>query len=230
MAVSPSQPFSTLLSAASVLSGLEQNTAHSLDIATVLKSRLARTQEILQQDDFDKSSEANLDVLQYITAKVSLRLVERLQSSLDPDDYARSSPGSSSPLLGTRDLSYIRTLFSVIFRWGVAPLLTEFELIRPGRHAPETGGPCIIDLTERQLDHEDLPLVTLRLLRLPFRATDLRQTWITSIFSQHAVDVLTPGLIVGWAPKPISDSFARHAKEVRSLTIRFINVYGSLAH
>jgi hypothetical protein len=42
--------------------------------------------------------------------------------------------------------------------------------------------------------------------------------------------VFTPGLIVGWTPKPISDSFARHAKEVRSLTIRFINVYGSLAH
>jgi hypothetical protein len=85
-----SQPISTL-SAASVQSGSEQKAAHSIDIGTVLKSRLARTEEILQQDDFDKFSEANLDVLQYITAKVSLRLVERLQSSLDPDDYACSS-------------------------------------------------------------------------------------------------------------------------------------------
>ncbi|KAF8490277.1 hypothetical protein JB92DRAFT_3010158 [Gautieria morchelliformis] len=224
MAENSPQPLSTLISAAAVLSGSEQKTARSLDIATVLKSRLARTHEILQQDGFDKFSEVNLEVLQYITAKESLRLVEMLQSSLDPDDYALSSPGSSSPLLGTRDLSYVRTLFSVIFRWGVAPLLTEFELIRPGRQAPETGEPHIIDLTERELDHEDLPLVMLRLLKLPFGPTDLRQTWITSILSQHAVDVLTPCLVVGWAPKPMSDSFARHAKEVRSLTIRFINV------
>lgn len=224
MAENASQLLSTLISAAAVLSGSEHKTAQSPDLATVLKTRLVRTYGILQQDEHVIVSEVSLKVLQFITAKESLCLVESIQSLLDPDD---SSYGSQTLLLGTRDISYVRTLLSIIFKWGVAPLVTELELTRHSFHAPKPGEPRIIDLTERQLHPEDIPSITLRLLNLLFGSTKIHQTWITtSILSQHSVDLLTPCLIVGWAPESaIFESFSRHARDVKALAIRFINVY-----
>jgi hypothetical protein len=130
-----------------------------------------------------------------------------MQSLLDPDDvpWSGSGSGSSPPHLGTRDLSHVRTLLTVIFNWGVTPLIMELELNLPGHQAHGSptlsGEPRIIDLTERLLDFDELPVMTLRLLRLLFGQTKIRQTWIpTSILSYHAVDLLTPSLVVGWAP------------------------------
>lgn len=218
-----SQLLSTLISAAAVLSGSDHETARSPDLATVLKNRLVRTYDILDQGEYDDVSEVDLKILQFITAMESLRLLERIQSLLDPDD---SGSETSSLLLGTRDLSYVRTLLSIVFKWGVSPLVTEFEPTRPGRHVPNADETLVIDLTERQLRFADIPVIALRLLNLPFGATKIHQTWITtSILSQHAVDLLTLCLIIGWSPKPVSDSFAGHAGDVKGLAIRFINLY-----
>ena len=232
MAEDPPELFSTLISAAAILSGSSEHKTQSPDVVTVLKSRLVRTFEILQQDGLEDVSGGNLRDMQFMTAKESLCLVERIQGLLDPDDAPPSGSGSSPPLLGTRDLSHVRTLLSIIFKWAVMPLVSELELTLPGRKAGSKTdeGSGIIDLTEsRKVDYEELPAVTLRLLKLPFGTTKIRQTWITStIFSQHAVDMLTPCLVIGWAPTPISDTFIHHAKNVKALALRFLKVYVSL--
>lgn len=236
MVEEPSKVLSTLLSAAAILSGSEPKT-QSLDLATILASRLARAHELLQKDQDDNISGRSLQAVQYMTARESLHLLEKMQSVLDHDDNPPSGSGSSPPLLGTRDLSYIRTLLSVIFKWGVIPLMLELELNLPGHQAhgsPISGEPRIIDLTERLLDFEDLPVITLRILRLLFGPTKVRQTWITtSILSQHAADLLAPCLVVGWAPRQVYDvsvSISQYSKDVMSFAIRFLNVYVLYCH
>jgi len=224
----------SFVSAAAALSGSESKAAQSPDIATVLKSRLARAYEILGEEGIDTTEGSGLAELQYLTAKESLRLLENVQSLLDPTSESSGSEQlDAPPLLGTRDISHMRTLLSIVFKWAVGPLIAELELTRPGPSTLTSGEPRIIDLTERKLDFEDLPALILRILALMFGpglSGTIRQTWITtSILNHHAVDMLTPCLIIGWAPKPVSEAFSHASKDIKALSVRFTNVYVRLA-
>jgi hypothetical protein len=68
-------PFSSLLPQFYQARSPTLSTRHSPDLATVLKSRLARAREILQEGEYDNVSGSSLQVVQYITAKESLRLL-----------------------------------------------------------------------------------------------------------------------------------------------------------
>lgn len=228
--------------AAAVLSGNEnKSNVHQFpDLVTVLKSRLVRTSEILLEglNDIITIDETDLKTVQFTTAKQAVRIVGKIQELLDKE--------SSAPLLGTRDLSHVRTLLSIIFKWAVEPLMAELELDRPGGshvHVPQAQAAVgrqsqsrTIDLTERKSinNAEDLFSIVMDVLNLIFAKEEqqpgkIRQTWITtSILSRHAVDLLTPCLIMGWAAAPVHEAFKNDWKEIKRLSIRFINTYVSL--
>ncbi|KIJ57123.1 hypothetical protein M422DRAFT_238692 [Sphaerobolus stellatus SS14] len=228
----PQRLLAIVLTAAGILSGSESKTQSSPNVATVLKTRLERVHEVLGTPVEDLGG-ADLKTIQFVTAEESLGLVEAIQDVLDPESSESaevpSEPSSNPPLLGTRDLSYVRTLLSVVFKWALDPLVSELELTRPGIQTTRvTGQPRIIDLTERSIDYTKLPSVLLRVLRLVFGSEQpprIRQSWITSsLLSRHAVDVLMPCLIVGWPQKPLLEDWAESAKEIKALSIRFINI------
>ncbi|KAF8524594.1 hypothetical protein BU17DRAFT_74714 [Hysterangium stoloniferum] len=205
--------------AAGALSGPGSKSVQPSDLATVLKSRLERNEQDLE--------EADLKTLQYMTAKKAMRIVEETQNLLD-QEFGGLDSGSSAPLLGTRDLSHVRMLLSIIFKWAVEPLLAELEPDCPGVYVPALGQSRVIDLTERRINLEDLPDILMSLLNLIFGKGEprkIRQTWITtSILSRHTVDILTPCLIIGWARKPVAESFENVSKEIKTLSIRLINL------
>lgn len=205
------QSLEILLSATAALSGAEPKATRLPDVATVLRGRLEVAYGVLQESDHEDIVGMDLKTLQYVTARESLRVIEMMQDVLD-------SEGAEQPLLGTRDLSHLRTLLSVIFKWRVEPLLSAFESTRPH--------PQIIDLTDRSINFEELPGSLNRILRLLFgKDLRVRQTWVTScILSQHVVGVLLPCLIIGWAPKPLHETFIGTAKDIKTLSIRFINL------
>ncbi|KAG9317662.1 hypothetical protein JVU11DRAFT_1873 [Chiua virens] len=66
-------------------------------------------------------SDTSRNALQLETARAALKLVHRVQLLLDtiPDD---PQPG---PEIGTRDLTVLRTLLTLIFQWGINPLLAR---------------------------------------------------------------------------------------------------------
>jgi len=215
----------TLLSAAAILSGAENKTQSSPDVSAVLKSRLVQVQKILQETDYGDLSDVELKTLQYLTAKECLRLLESMQVVLDPESSSVSP--EEPPLLSTRDISYIRILLSVVFKWAILPLQSELELTRPGvQGAAPPMQPRIIDLTERSIDFRDLPAMLIRVFKLIFTddgSSRMRQSWITSsILSKHAVEILMPSLVVGWAKEPLVDGWAESGKEIKEYSIRFV--------
>lgn len=213
-----------LLSALTVISGTEGKGTSSPDLTTILKTRLTKVKDILNESISQELQSAELKKLQYMTGLESLRLVSELQDILDQEE----TPSSGPPLLGTRDIACIRTILSIIMKWGLEPLLTELELNISGVGRPSIDRvSSIIDLTDRAIDLQQLPDVLLNIMHLMFKSATktVRQSWITSsLLSNHAVGVLTPVLILGWSSKPIMGS-SDQKQQLKEFSIRYISLY-----
>src|SRR5882757_5154850 len=115
------------------------------DLKNVLVRRLTQYHQALG------SSPPSLDTVQdsqLETAQCALYVVERVQSLLDHPDPSTSHherDPTNAPAIGTRDLNTLRTLLSLIFRWGTEPLYTRLSPSFPSKPTPST--PKIIDLT-----------------------------------------------------------------------------------
>lgn len=173
------------------------------DLKNVLVRRLTQYHEILG------SSPPSLDTVQDAqleTAQCALHIVERVQCLLDNPD---------PPAIGTRDLNTLRTLLSLIFRWGTEPLYTHLSPSFPSK--PTASTPKIIDLTNTPADHATLSELLSRLMSLLFpdgpKSTPPQTHISSTLLARHAVDLLRPSMALGWLPsapvEPLRSSVLR---------------------
>ena len=223
------EQLSRWLSAGSLLINSEKG-GPATNLRAVLLARLAhyRAQRGLPElDDGDIS----LENAQEETAQEALSVVEGVQQMLDQD--ARPAPGISGgdtpagePVIGTRDVSQLRTLLSVVFKWGTEPLLARLQVVWPAKGRTQTE---LEDANDVPHSYERLTTVTRRLLSLLFPRGvhgTLPQTLITStLLHRHVTDILRPAIALGWVPKALFPESFPVVDDFRPLVMRLMSMY-----
>jgi hypothetical protein len=198
--------------------------APSLDLKSVLVNRLSRYYD--RRSSGSVSNTITLEETQFITAREALSVLDRVQRILGDAD----TETKTNPLIGTRDLGELRTLLSVVFKWGVDPLLSKVVAAWPSKNdPPESKGPRIIDLTTSAEDYELISSLVSELMNLLF-PSDLKggisQTLITTtVLDRHAIDLLRPCISLGWVPKYLASDSRPALDTARPFTLRVLNLY-----
>ncbi len=205
------------------------------DLRAVLLTRLTqyRTQRGLPECD---GGDLSLEKAQEETAQEALTVVEGVQRILDQD--AGNSPVSagdtpSRPVIGTRDISQLRTLLSIVFKWGTELLLAHVQVVWPAMGRAQTE---LVDANDASYSYERLTTMTRRLLTLLFPRGvhgTLPQTHITStLLNRHVTDILRPTIALGWVPKPPFPESFPVVDDFRPLVMRLMSMYArqSSAH
>lgn len=210
----------THLHAAGVLVGTSKSDSTQV-LKSVLVSRLSQCNSILGRPEIDLRR-GELEDIQLQTAKDALYLLDKIQKDI-------SSPSSAEPLaVGTRDLANIRTLLSIVFKWGVEPLLGRVIMSWPSR--PSARLPMqskIIDLTTGPGDFKDLCTLTRQVLFLALpdgHSGPLSQTFIANaLLVRHITDVLKPCISLGWLPKALSTDSMPTQNDLRDYVMRLLS-------
>jgi hypothetical protein len=201
------------------------------NLRAVLLTRLAqyRAQRGLPECDCDDFS---LEQAQEETAKEALSVVEGVQKILDQDasDVSpQSKEGESGevPLIGTKDISQLRTLLSIVLKWGTEPLLAHVQVVWPARGS--TAGSQLFNVDDAPQSYAKLTTMTRRLLSLLFPCgvhSTVPQTLITStLLNRHITDLLRPGIALGWVPKALSTESFPVVDELRPPIMRLMSMY-----
>ncbi|KAH9166708.1 hypothetical protein EDB89DRAFT_2001872 [Lactarius sanguifluus] len=222
------EQLSRWLSAGSLLIHSEKG-GPATDLRAVLLARLAqyRAQRGLpERDDGDPS----LEQAQEETAQEALSVVESVQRILDEDAspipavFEGDTPGGG-PMIGTRDISQLRTLLSIVFKWGTEPLLAHVNIVWPAKGYTQTQ---LIDANDVPHSYERLTAMTRQLLSLLFpRGVQgtLPQTLITStLLHRHVTDILRPAIALGWVPKALFSESFPVVDNFRPLVIRLLSI------
>jgi len=231
------EELSRCLAAGSLLIHSEKGGPAPSDLRAVLLTRLAqyRAQRGLPERDIDDLS---LEQAQEETAEEALSVVESVQRILDPDGethaaptvplHSKDAPGEV-PLIGTRDISQLRTLLSVVFKWGTEPLLTRTRVVWPERGTTHTQSTKILNVDDAPRSYAKLTITTRRLLSLLFPRGvhgTIPQTLITStILNRHVTDILRPGIALGWVPKALSTESFSVVDDLRPFIMRLMSMY-----
>jgi hypothetical protein len=201
------------------------------NLRAVLLTRLAqyRAQRGLPECDFDDFS---LEQAQEETAQEALSVVEGVQRILD-QDASDVSPQSKEgepgevPLIGTRDISQLRTLLSIVFKWGTEPLLVHVQVVWPARGSAARSK--LLDVDDAPQSYAKLTTMTRRLLSLLFPRGvhgTVPQTLIAStLLNRHITDLLRPGIALGWVPKALSTESFPVVDDLRPLIMRLMSMY-----
>lgn len=247
--MSQSPELATLLRAGSVLLYTETQPPPS-DLKAVLSSRLSQYRALRRLPEHDYSSASQED-LQRATALEALFVVERVQQILDsevvplqnpssnpassasPRKYNENTPGET-PLIGTRDISQLRTLLSIVFKWGLDPLLARVQSAWPSKTSQsqrETShsGPRIIDLTGVPEDYTLLTSMLRRAMSLLFPQGvngKIPQTLITAaVLNRHVTDLLNSGIALGWIPKSLATADMPVVDDMRAFVMKLLSMY-----
>ncbi|GLB33781.1 hypothetical protein LshimejAT787_0106650 [Lyophyllum shimeji] len=201
---------------------LVESTSSAPDLQAVLVARLKRYYANLGSGEV--AERASLEDIQLTTAREALSVVIRVQHIIGVEE----KPGTDQPpLIGTRDLAELRTLLSIVFKWGVHPVFARVMLAWPEK-PPLRGAPRFIDLTTTSEDYSLLSSMTSDLLHLVFPdgvQGRIPQTLITTtILEKHAIDLLKPSITLGWLPKTLVSSLGPVLDDARPLTMRFLNL------
>ena len=209
------------------------------NLRAVLLTRLAqyRAQRGLpERDDGDLS----LKQAQEETAQEALSVVETVQKILYQDEGTRPAPDvpphskedapGEVPLIGTRDISQLRTLLSIVFKWGTEPLLAHIQVVWPSRGNTRTQpGSRILEIDDAPQTYAKLTSMTRRLLSLLFphgvHGTSPQTLITTTLLNRHITDVLRPGIALGWVPKVLSTESFPAVDDLRPLIMRLMSMY-----
>jgi hypothetical protein len=201
------------------------------NLRAVLLTRLAqyRAQRGLPECDCDDFS---LEQSQEETAQGALSVVESVQRILD-QDASEVSPQSKEgepgevPRIGTRDISQLRTLLSIVFKWGTEPLLAHVQVVWPA--SVNTTGSKLLDIDDAPQSYAKLTAMTRQLLSLLFPRGvhgTVPQTLITSaLLNRHITDLLRPGIALGWIPRALSTESFPVVDDLRPLIMRLMSMY-----
>jgi hypothetical protein len=236
------EELSRCLAAGSLLTHTEKGGPAS-NLRAVLLTRLARyrAQRGLPECDYDDLS---LEQAQEETAQEALSVVESVQRILDYQDTSdRMRPAASNvsespqskedepgevPLIGTRDISQLRTLLSVVFKWGTEPLLARVQVVWPTRGSIARSK--LLNVDDVPQSYTKLTTMTRRLLSLLFPRGvhgTISQTLITStLLNRHITDILRPGIALGWVPKALSTESFPAMDDLRPFIMRLMSMYG----
>ncbi|KII94758.1 hypothetical protein PLICRDRAFT_33568 [Plicaturopsis crispa FD-325 SS-3] len=231
--MSQTAELSLILKAGAHLTDSGRSDQVNASLKDVLTSRLAQYHRLLGHKDAVQPTE--LQDAQFQTACAALEVVETVQEALDVDEHSSEqgapadSRGGVVPAIGTRDLATLRILLSIVFKWGVEPLLSRVISAwpsKPARTAPP--GAKIIDLTTAPDDYRQLSSIVVRVIGLLLpRGTQgtMPQTLITAtMLNRHMADLFRPAIPLGWLPRPLSSEAMPTQDSIRPLILRLLSV------
>jgi hypothetical protein len=201
------------------------------NLRAVLLTRLAqyRAHRGLPECDRDDFS---LEQAQEETAQEALSVVESVQRILDHDagdvsPQSKEGEPSEIPLIGTKDISQLRTMLSIVFKWGTEPLLAHVQVVWPA--SGSTTGSKLLDVDDAPQSYAKLTTMTRRLFSLLFPRGvhgTVPQTLITStLLNRHITHLLRPGIALGWVPKALSTESFPVVDDLRPTIMRLISMY-----
>ncbi|KAF8843139.1 hypothetical protein BDN67DRAFT_964783 [Paxillus ammoniavirescens] len=206
------------------------------DLKSLLSSRIDKFYSVLGKDRPLVSPFDTVEDLQLTTSQCALEVVHRVQHLLDADAYppektskdnAKSQQGvpEHSPVIGTRDLTELRTLLTMVFRWGIDPLLARVMLAWPTKPSPHAVT-TIIDLTNTPADYRTLSSFLTCFMSIFFPRgvqASLAQTIITTtILNRHMTELLKASMALGWLPKSLSSEDTPTVDTLRPSTLRLL--------
>ena len=202
------------------------------DLKSVLLSRLLKYYACLEGQDSDGVTKqlresSTLEEIQFLTAKEALSVVQKVHHALDIEDAKTNGMPDQEPSIGTRDLAQLRTLLSLIFKWGIEPLFNRVALALPATITANTAK--IVDVSQGSDDYRFLSefVASVFLLIFPGGAQgQISQTLITTtILSRHVSDLINPSIALGWLPESLSSSSFPIIHEMKPFVIHLLKLY-----
>ncbi|KAK2466187.1 hypothetical protein APHAL10511_001829 [Amanita phalloides] len=191
----------------------------SPDLKSILSTRLTRFYEL--RDDKDKSDnlrELSLEDLQRLTAKEALNSIIEIHAALAQDS---SSDMNVNTALGIRDLAQLRTLLSIVFKWGTDSILAGCLQVWPPKAAVEQR---IADANAISDQYKSLVDLTVSLMGILLSNGPPANTHVTAILvKRHLSDLLRPCLALGWLPKSLAVGSVVAHDPLRSKTLRLLS-------
>ena len=197
---------------------------------SVLNGRLSKyyTERGIPEVNYDKT---DLSATQLQAAKEALFVVRQVHDAFvvaESNKSEKATIQAELPVLGTRDVSHLRTLVSIVFKWGTDALL---DRVAPNWTTPPPpkahGSASVVDLTSGQEDYKELCDLTHQILLvvLPFgRRGALSQSFVANLLlTRHLSDVLKPCITLGWLPKAFSTSSFPVQDDIRPLAMRILS-------
>lgn len=228
----PAEELTSALASGTCLLETSSTPSNSPDLKSVLLSRLSKYYACLESQVGVKelSESSTLEEVQLLTAKEAFSVVQKVQHILDIEDAKTHGRPDQEPSIGTRDLAQLRTLLSLIFKWGIEPLFNRVALILPGPPINTANTRAkIVDVSENSDDYRFLTEFVTSMFFLIFPRGvqgQISQTLITTtILFRHASDLLNPSIALGWLPEPLLSSSFPIVHEMRSFTIHLLKLY-----
>ena len=199
-------------------------------LESVLSARLSKyyTERAVPEVNYDKT---DLSAIQLQTAKEALFVVRQVHDALalaEANQPEKATIQTEIPTFGTRDVSHLRTLITIVFKWGTDALLGRVVPNWTTNPLSKTEGPgSIIDLTRGPEDYKELRDLTHQLLSviLPsgYRG-QLSQSFVANLLlTRHLSDVLKPCIALGWLPKALSTPSIPVQDDIRPQTMRLLS-------
>lgn len=209
-------------------SALTNNANENLN--SVLSARLSKyyAERGVPEVNYDKT---DLSAVQLQTAKEALFVVRQVHENLvlaEANQPGKATIQSVIPTLGTRDVSNLRTLISIVFKWGTDALLDRvlpnwITTPSPNSKAPAT----VVDLTTGPEDYKELCDLTYQLLLVVLPSGhqgQLSQSFVANLLlTRYLGDVLKLCITLGWLPKALSAPSIPVQDDIRPLTMRLLS-------
>ena len=227
----PTEELASALAQGTCLLETSSTPSNPPDMKSVLHSRLLKYYACLESQDGVKGElreSSTLEEMQILTAKEALSVVQKVHHVLDIEDATTNGTPDQVPSIGTRDLAQLRTLLSLIFKWGIEPLFNQVALALPVINTANTKAK-IVDVSQGSDGYRFLSefVTSVFLLIFPRGVQgQISQTLITtSILSRHVSDLLNPSITLGWLPEPLSSSSFPIMHEMRVFVIHLLKLY-----
>jgi hypothetical protein len=200
------------------------------NLNSVLSARLSKyyTERGVPEVNYDKT---DLSAVQLQTAKEALFVVRQVHDALvlaETSQPEKATIQTETPVFGTRDVSHLRTLISIVFKWGTDTLL---DRVMPNWTTPSLpkaqGSVSIVDLTRGPEDYQELCDLTYQVLSIVLPSGNqeqLSQSFVANLLlTRHLSDVLKSCITLGWLPKVLSTPSIPVQDEIRPLTMRLLS-------
>ena len=222
------------ITAGSYLAGSSRGEAVAAtpELKSVLAARLTQYDQHLNRPEVDRSSKA-LEDLQLETACEALHVVSRVQTLINtsPDITDNKEANTRDDyVIGTRDLSYMRTLLSITAKWAFEPLLHRVTSAIPNTTpvGHRRSGVQVIDLTTVPEDFRLLCALVDEFfaILLPHGVTDSIPTTHISVFvlDRHLSDLFRAGITLGWLPKSQATESVSPVDRLRPIMMHLLSM------
>ncbi|KAF9649373.1 hypothetical protein BDM02DRAFT_1873427 [Thelephora ganbajun] len=201
------------------------------NLNSVLTARLSKyyAERGVPEEKYDNT---DLSAVQLQTAKEALFIVRQVHDALvlaETNQPEKAAIQTEIPVLGTRDVSHLRILISIVFKWGTDALL---DRVVPNRTTPSLpkaqGSAFVVDLTRAPEDYKELCDLTYQLLSVvlpPGHRGQLPQSFVANLLlTRHLSDILKPCITLGWLPKALSTPLIPVQDDIRPLTMRLLSL------